>query len=140
MLDDRISERLLDQRLRNRIMEAVLGLSEGLGNWGVVEYFCSFYDFMDGDHPYINSVMTEDEQAVLGDLCHLMNVASDETPDKYMADEAFVATGWPDRIKPVAQRVLEVFLKRGRFGEDEEESEPSVEAGQAWYGMASQSN
>ena len=117
-----------------------MGLAEGVGNWGVVEYFCSFYDFMDGDHPHVNSVMTDEEQIALGNLCHLMNIASDETPDKYVVDAEFIATGWPDRIKPVAQSVLEVFLKRGRFGEDEEEAEPSFEAGQVWYKLSSQAN
>ncbi|UDF04593.1 hypothetical protein [Asticcacaulis sp. AND118] len=131
-----ISERLLDQRLRNRIMEAIHSLTEGLGSWGANEYFNAFYDFMDGDRPWPNKAMSENEHEALLELCLLMNAACEDTPQT-LTDESFIATGWPDRIKPVAQKTLTVFLERGRSNENTDEATPSISEGESWLRLVS---
>ncbi|GGZ45364.1 hypothetical protein [Asticcacaulis endophyticus] len=129
-----ISERLIDQRHRNRIIEEVHSLTLGIGSWGAAEYFNAFYDHMNDDEPWQNSAMTEEEWCRLNELCQLMNKACDSTPGD-LTDQELIDSGWPDRIKPDAQKVLDVFLKRGRFSEEFEQEAPSYEAGQTWLSL-----
>jgi hypothetical protein len=125
------SERLVEQRIRNRIMEAVLTLAEG--NEGVrlvlpKDYFESFYHWiphhMDGAMPSCSAVCAE-ERALLAGVSAILDVAYDATPTEMTADE-LIATGWPRRVQPVAQRALSAMILRGRFSEDREEDEPSI--------------
>lgn len=129
-MEERPSDRVVDQRIRNRIMEAVHTLA--LGDEGVrevwpAEYFESFYDWIrhrdDGGMPP-NSAITAEERACLLDVSRMLDDACDATPQNMDADE-LIATGWPKRIQPIAQRALSVMLQRGRFSEEQEEDEPS---------------
>jgi hypothetical protein len=133
-MGEEVSERVVDQRLRNRIMYEMHSLTEGISLLGVASYFNCFFDYTDmhnDDQPLPNSTMTEEEQSALAELCQLMNLACDVS--NHMSDEELIASGWIERIKPKASEVLKIFLKRGLFGEDVEESEPSVAEGQPWY-------
>jgi len=138
MLDalmDQPSERIIDQRIRNRIMEAVHTLAEG--DEGVrriwpTEYFEEFYDWIphrDDGGMRPNSAVTEEERQVLSEVSRLLDDACDATPGNMDADE-FIATGWPTRIQPVAQHALTIMTQRGRFSENSEEAEPSSQ--QLW--------
>lgn len=128
-MEEKSSERIIDQRIRNRIMEAVLTLAEG--DEGVrrewpAEYFESFHDWIPhrGDRVMRpNSAITEDERVCLQEVSKLLDDACDATPGNMDADE-LIATGWPRRIQPVAQRALSLMPERGRFSEDREEGEP----------------
>jgi hypothetical protein len=129
-MEDRPSERIVDQRIRNRIMEAVQTLAEGDEGVRAVwpaEYFESFYDWIphhrDGVMPS-NSSLTADEQQSLHDVSSILDQACDATPGNMHAED-LIATGWPRRIQPVAQRAIDLMLRRGRFREDVEEIEPS---------------
>ena len=130
-MDDAISPRLLDQRLRNRIMETVDGLTDGdagVHEIGFTEYFESFFDFIphrDDGGPHPNSAMTAEERELLLRLSQLVDEACDATPGT-MSDDAFCRTGWPQRIQVLAQEAFETMARRGRFSEDEEEAEPST--------------
>jgi hypothetical protein len=124
------SNRIIDQRIRNRIMEAVHTLAEG--DKGVrdvwpAEYFESFYDWIphhcDGAMP-TNSALTTEERHSLQEVSAILDQACDATPGN-MDAEALIATGWPQKIQPIAQRAVELMLHRGRFNEDVEELEPS---------------
>lgn len=125
-----ISERLVDQRLRNRIIEAVetlAGGEAGLQEIGFIGYFEQFYDFIPHrDHGPLPdlSTLTAAEREALADVSRTLDDACDATP-KHMSEQAFVAAGWPARIQPVARRVLDLMLARGRFREDVEEVELS---------------
>lgn len=123
-------------------MEALHNLVEAekyVREMSASEYFNAFYDHMDLNNlPWPNSVMTDRELTILRDVCHLMNVACAETP-KNINEEELIATGWPIRIKPFAENALLLFLERGRFGEEVEESEPSFTAGQAWLELCNKS-
>ncbi|MFT3805283.1 MAG: hypothetical protein QM766_29215 [Burkholderiaceae bacterium] len=129
MKEDQPAGRIVDQRIRNRILEAVATLAAG--NEGVqavwpTEYFESCYNWIPyGGMQHPNSTISADEQSVLSDISEeFWILACDSTPQLMTADE-FIATGWPTRIQPVAQQALSLMIKRGRFSEDQEEQEPS---------------
>ncbi len=126
-----VSERVVDQRARNRVMESLDWLREGPGDWGAGEYIAQFFDWMPFDKPPVNGTLNEDETVAIARICELMNRVSDATPTP-VTDHDLVAGGHLERIKAEAEKTLAVFLKRGRFGEEVEETEPSFEAGQNW--------
>jgi len=124
------SSRITDQRIRNRIMEELLGLAEGNDNVrqiGAGEYFEAFYDWVPhrGDGITPNSALTSYEAALILKVSTALDEACDATP-KMVSTNALIATGWPDRIRPLAQSALDEMLKRGRFSEEFEEDEPST--------------
>jgi hypothetical protein len=133
MKDDEAYTRLVEQRLRNRIMEELLFLAEGdaaVGRLGAKEYFNGFEDFLPLDYaaPAPNSAITDEENAALWEVCRLMSEAADATPD-LVTDEELLASGWPSKIAPVANAALALFLRRGRFSEEVAEDKPS---GPSW--------
>jgi hypothetical protein len=128
------SDRVIDQRARNRIIEAVLTLAqgdEGVRREWPTEYFESFFDWV----PYrsakwtSNTALDQLEVAKLVELAGLVDRASDATAGITDAEE-FIATGWPSTIQPLAQETLNLFSRRGRFDEMEEEETPS--SGTRW--------
>lgn len=128
---DQISERVVEQRLRNRIIEAVEILAEGeagVRSVGFTEYFELFYDNVphrdDGPIPQL-STLSALERMLLDELRTIVDNACDTTPSR-MTEADFIATGLPDRIADQAQPALRAMVKRGRFREDIEESEPSL--------------
>jgi hypothetical protein len=126
-MEEKPSDRIIDQRIRNRIIEAVHTLAEG--NEGVravgpPEYFESFYDWIPYGGEFSNNATTAEEKARLSDISKLLDRACDATPQSMTADE-LISTGWPELIQPIAQEALSLMLKRGRFSEDQEEKEPS---------------
>jgi hypothetical protein len=132
-MEDKVSARLIDQRIRNRIMEAVMTLADGFQGvrreWPT-EYFETFYDFIphrdDGEMPP-NSAITADERASLLEVSGILDDACDATQDNTnMTAEELIATGWPERIQPVAVKALQLMCKRGRFSEKQEEDMPSI--------------
>lgn len=113
-------------------MEELLGLAEGDENVrqiGAGEYLEAFYDWVphrgDGIRP--NSALTPDEAALILRVSTALDEACDAMPKMVSANE-LIATGWPDRIRPLAQSALDEMLRRGRFSEEVEEDEPSTNA------------
>lgn len=133
-VEDKPSDRVIDQRIRNRIMEAVLSLAdgdEGVREQGADEYFERFYDWIPHrDHGAMrpNSAVTAGEKALLLKVSNILDDACDATP-RNMTDDEFIATGWPKRIQPVAEKTLILMRDRGRFSEEWEEDEPSFRNG-----------
>jgi hypothetical protein len=126
------SERVVDQRLRNRMMDALAPLVDGnagVHRAGVADYFEDFFALIEEDRPTWREVssLTHNEVSALEAVSRELSIASDETPR--MIDEAsFIASGWPIRIQPQAAAALTLMERRGRFSEDVEESEPSPTA------------
>lgn len=126
-----ISPRLLDQRLRNRMMEALEVLA--LGNAGVkcvgaIDYFEVFFAYL----PYrncegvpSNSALTAAEWMALNLVQSLMDEACDKSP-RNIQDAELILSGWPERIQPAAVAALKMMTDRGRFNEEVEEATPSV--------------
>lgn len=130
-MDENPTERIIDQRIRNRIMEAVHTLAEGDRGVREVwpsEYFESFYDWIPHhEHGEMrpNSTLTEEECSLLSEVSAILDQACDATPGNMEAEE-LIATGWPAKVQAVAQRALAVMMKRGRFDEEKEEAVPSI--------------
>jgi len=125
------SDRLVEQRLRNRIMEEVWGLSRGVtgvSEAGPDEWFEGFFDhFPYEGEPDRFPAMTPNEIAAVREVCSLMQAAiADTAISKYPTVEEIARTGWPQRIAPVAKAALELMIGRGRFSEEVEEAEPST--------------
>ena len=121
------SARLVDQRIRNRIMEVVDLLAMGEGGVrlvGFTAFFELFYDWIphhrDGPLPP-NAALSDEERKCLEDLRRVLDKACDATPGEMGADE-FIATRWPDRIAEAAAAALELLGRRGPAPEDTEES------------------
>ena len=131
------SERVVEQRLRNRAIEALETLAEGddgLRSMGVGEYVEEFFDIID-DRSRARwrtwSVFNAEEVHALSVVHDLLVQACAETPQVptpggIFADdnEDFIRTGWPLRIQPAASAALDLMLARGRFSEEQEEVEP----------------
>ena len=110
-------------------MEELLGLASGdehVRDSGAGEYFEAFYDYVPHrrDGIRLNSAMTQNEADLVLKVSVALDAACDSTPKMVSVDE-LIATGWPERIKPLAQAALEEMQKRGRFSEELEEDEPS---------------
>ncbi|MGW6724710.1 hypothetical protein ACWF9G_02295 [Nocardia sp. NPDC055029] len=127
---DRPSERVVEQRLRNRAIEALETLvegDEGVRTWGYGEYINEFFDTIDDGGAWLWrewSTFTPAEVTALDKVQRALLDACAATP-RISSDEEFVASGWPRRIKPVAAAALELMQSRGRFREDREEDVPS---------------
>ena len=130
MQSDNPSDRLVEQRVRNRIMEAIWSISlgdDGVARSGPTEWFESFFDWFpyEGDPDYFPA-MTVDEIGAVRQVVALMQQAIADTDISQMQTcYEITQTGWPERIAPVARGALEEMMGRGRFSEDHEETEPS---------------
>ena len=126
---ERPSERLVEQRMRNRAMEALVALSEGesgVRSVGVGEYVNQFFDVIDDDIPWHWRdwpCFTPEEVKRLDAVQGLLKAAC-ATP-RIDTDDDFIASGWPSRIQPAARMAPDVIEARGRFREDVEEETPS---------------
>ena len=130
-MEEQPSDRLVDQRIRNRIMEAVETLADG--DDGVRRewpgnYFECFYDWIphrdDGEMPSVSTI-SADERSLLTQVSSLLDDACDATPKNVTPDE-LIATGWPKRIQAVAGQALNLMRQRGRFSEEQDEATPSA--------------
>ncbi|QYO63957.1 hypothetical protein [Leptolyngbya sp. 7M] len=128
--EEKPSERLVEQRVRNRIMEEVWGLSKGdseAAKAGPTEWFETFFEWFPYEgEPTWYPAMTEEEASAVREVCALMQQAiSDPRIPKQPSVEELTRTGWPERIAPVARLSSDLMLQRGRFSEDIEEEVPS---------------
>ena len=127
--EERPHGRIIDQRLRNRIMEDLLCLSEGdedVTAKGAGEWFESFFDHLprEGSDYRDNSSISGTEWTALAPVVETMQLARQNAPSR-ISDEDLIASGWPTRVARLAKSALDAFLERGRFSEDVEEDEPS---------------
>src|SRR5690348_17843672 len=99
---ERPSERVVEQRLRNRAIEALDMLARGdagvrcVGN---AEYVNQFFDTIDDDSPWRWrewSTFTAAEVIALDTVQQLLLDACAATP-QLQSDDDFIASGWPER-------------------------------------------
>lgn len=127
------SKRLVEQRVRNRIMDSMSWLAEGaeaVRRMSTQEFFEMFYDWVDDEKPVwpwpkaAPETMTTAEVVAVTNVLAVVNAAVEEIDD--LADETMViASGWLERISPVAKAALDLMLTRGCFDEEMEENEPT---------------
>lgn len=129
-MDDQPSQRIIEQRLRNRAIEALDVLAQGEAGVRVVgnaEYVNQFFDTIDDSAPWKWrewSTFTPAEVIKLDAVQQLLLEACSETP-QICSDDEFVASGWPGRISPAAAEAAASMRLRGLFREDHEEASPS---------------
>jgi hypothetical protein len=95
---------------------------------GVGEYVNQFFDTIDDDAPWHWRewpTFTAAEVTALDGVQRALLDACAATP-QICRDDEFIASGWPERIKPVAAAALDLMRRRGRFREDREEGSPSL--------------
>lgn len=128
---DQPSERVVLQRLRNRAIEALETLAdgvEGVHTVGNAEYVNQFFDIIDDDVPWQWrewSTFTPAEVTALDRVQRVLLDTCAATP-RICSDDEFIVSGWPGHIKPVAAAALELMRARGRHREDREEDSPSI--------------
>jgi hypothetical protein len=128
---DQPSQRLVEQRLRNRAIEALDTLADGddgVRATGVVEYVEEFFDVIDDDAPWHWKgwpIFTPEEVTAIDEVQQQLLEACAATPG-VLATEEFISTGWPTRIQQYAIEAVALMRARGRFREDVEEDQPSL--------------
>ncbi|MUL84785.1 MULTISPECIES: hypothetical protein [unclassified Mycolicibacterium] len=119
------SERIVEQRVRNRIMEAVEILADGDDGVRAVGdccYYNYFFDWIDDDMSTTwreLSTLSPTEVRELESL-HNVLITSLQTTHAMNAEE-LIASGWPTRIAAVARTTLQTMQARGRYDEEIEE-------------------
>lgn len=121
------TKRIVDQHVRNRIMEAVEILADGDNGVRMVgdgNYYNYFFDWVDDDMTTAwreLSTLSPAEVRQLESLHDLLHTSLRLT-NEMNADE-LIASGWPTRIAAVASTTLQTMQTRGRFDEEVEESD-----------------
>ncbi|QRY44228.1 hypothetical protein JVX93_27775 [Mycolicibacterium boenickei] len=119
------SERIVEHRVRNRIMEAVEILADGDDGVRAVGDCCYYNYFFDWVDDTISttwrelSTLTPAEVRQLESL-HDVLVTSLQTTYA-MHGEELIASGWPTRIAAVARIALQAMHSRGRYDEEIEQ-------------------
>lgn len=119
-----ISERLLAQRLRNRIME-VLSIYSTDEDWeylGPDEVMNQWEDFVDEIRMplYIEPVFTKQEQDNLRAFHNFWTEYCNSTPKNMPPFKEIKATSEWQSLKTEAQKLLEIFELRGSLNEEVE--------------------
>ncbi|WP_205928063.1 hypothetical protein [Rhizobium leguminosarum] len=111
-MGEEVSDRIIEQRWRNRIIEAIAVLSRG--NEGLIEvnyneFFGGFYDYWHDGHLLVrpNSTITEEEERTIDALGRMLEAIRDETRH-FQSEAEYLQSGCAERIKPVAQNALGV--------------------------------
>jgi hypothetical protein len=123
MPDEDVSKRVVEQRLRNRVIEWLEVLADGdhaVRLFGVASYFEEFFDVVNDDLSFDwreNSAYTSDEVRAIDRVLTELKAASAAVPPLARVDE-FITSGWPSRIQPDARAALQTMEQRGRFSED----------------------
>lgn len=119
-----IPEKLLHQRLRNRVIE-VLEIASSpesiaeFGAFGTIDWLDDFLSTTPNDEPAANDVYTGEERMALARVTEAFEAASDVTDvDLYDAGQIAAIVEWQNLIA-VSNGALDVFAKRGKFSEDE---------------------
>ncbi|WP_246733106.1 hypothetical protein [Rhizobium ruizarguesonis] len=72
----------------------------------------------------------DEEEQTVNDLGEMLKGITTETLH-FQSEAEYIESGCAERIKPVAQEALKLFLTRGRFSEDYEELTPALDPSQA---------
>lgn len=123
MIEDRLSERVILQRIRNRIIEyfeITSSFQRQLAASDPVETIEEWGDWDPWLKEYLPPVFTEPEhRALLAFHAVWENVAS-QTPVQMPPLEQLIGTPEWERLRAAAQLALEAFSPRGKLSEDQE--------------------
>ena len=118
-----ISEKLVMQRIRNRIIEVLdmFADDESVSKIGSDEIIEFWYDFVDEEKfsGFNKPVFSESEITSIRRFHNLLEKTYSNVPSSFSLESLMSNKYWC-RLKELANNETEVFLKRGRFSEDEE--------------------
>jgi len=105
--------------------------NEGLMEVNYNEFFLAFYDCWDNGQliTWPNSAFTDEEDQSVNALGRMLEDITRETLH-FRSEAEYIQSGCAERVKPMAQAALKLFLSRGRFSEDYEELTPALNASQ----------
>jgi hypothetical protein len=114
------SDQLDDETIRKGVIYELHDLTKGadrVREVGTIQYFESFSDWFPEDGPWqAPPSFTSQEAEAVGNILALMREA--ETSSREISsDDAFIQTGWPDRVKAAASPVLALLVQRGLAGD-----------------------
>ncbi|WP_037311311.1 hypothetical protein [Ruegeria halocynthiae] len=117
-----ISQQLLYQRLRNRIIEQLDHSSSlcSVSELGAFETLECIYDFLPIDFDVVPELFDEEERKAISGFLEIADKAAKEThQDTWELAVYERSTTWVE-LSRRAKLGYAVFLRRGRFSEDEE--------------------
>ena len=120
------SRRLISQRLRNRVIEALLGLTEweaDAKSGNLDRFFNDAFDDLEPAQLAQIETLSSSERDILSRLWISLEAAS-AADDQARGSQDARAT--LTTLGATAEEALEVFKGRGRFSEVEEEDQPSA--------------
>ncbi|MBW6426131.1 hypothetical protein KX729_32760 [Rhizobium sp. XQZ8] len=102
VMDEDVSHRLIEQRLRNRMIEAIGVLArgnEGLIEFKYNEFFLKFYDLWDEGRLIVwpNSAFTEEEEDAINALGRMLDDIMEETLH-FQSEAEYLRSGCPKRV------------------------------------------
>lgn len=121
---DEISNQLLYQRLRNRVIELLELYStfEDIAQFGSFETIEKVFDWLPIDFDIVPLVFSEQEKETVIGFIRLVGEASDATQENTWDVDYFRSSKEWCQLRHFAESALQTFLARGRFSEDEEVS------------------
>lgn len=128
-MSDTISRTLLQQRVRNRLIDVleVAASFEDIAKFGAFEVINWWEDWYRPDDPafYGEPVFTPDEQGQIARFSKVWNETADvKESNIFDADKLKALPHW-SRFREAAESALQVFMQRGRLSEEVEEGFPS---------------
>ena len=119
-----ISEQLLYQRLRNRIIEELDHASslKSVSEIGSFETIGGIFDFLPIDFHVVPNLFDLAEQDALAMFLTLADKVRSETGQATWDLAFFEQSPMWVELSRSAQKGLSIFMKRGRFSEEEEEN------------------
>jgi len=117
-----IPKKLLQHRIRNRLIEYFDLSSEEIAQWGACEIVNQWQDIVPhGWDPgfFDQPVFSAAEQSHIQNFCVIWNAAADATPDDDIFSVAVLNTSpqWRKFLHD-ARAAFECFSKRGKFSEE----------------------
>ncbi len=118
-----ISQQLLSQRLRNRVIELLdLYCSfDDLARLGAFEAINMVDDWLPLDYDKAPNVFIEKEKKAIAEFIHFFEEASNATDEDTWDVNWFRSSNEWVRLCAFAKNTLTILLERGRFSEDVEE-------------------
>ena len=120
---DEISQQLLYQRIRNRVIELLdLYCSfDDLAKFGAFEAINMVDDWLPVDYDEAPYVFIEQEKKAIAEFIQLVDAASNATDENTWDVNWFKSSNEWTRLSAFAKNALAVLLERGYFSEEIEE-------------------
>jgi hypothetical protein len=128
MTEENLSDRVLAQRVRNRIMEELSILAEGSAalermGWDYLLNFLDWFPEAPELNPAMAMMLPDERQAVAEVLSRVLQFQAEARSGAITED--LLQLGRAIVVAPAAAKALALLNTRGRFDEEQEEDQPS---------------